>query len=188
MDLQELKKVDPKNYAYYGLCYQVYRFLKRPEFYQVINKFNGKAYSKRFETALKNCIEVLTQKGYINALDLAIIPDNFNGECWLVTFKAEIFLWIPGHYSQKIRFTILSNDKKLNAGNSILSENAITNINDYKKSLRKQLLRFIKTVRNYEKIKNEIEQKQSEFNTWNAHIRDQYAYYVLYEIGLKSLI
>lgn len=188
MKLQEFKKVDPKNYDYYDLCYRVYRFLKRPELYQVIKKFDGKAYTKRFETALQKCANDLSEKGCINALDLAIISDNFNNECWLVTFKAEIFLWVPGHYSQKIRFSMLSNDKKLNAENTILKDNAILNINNYKKSLRKQLLRFIKTVRHYEKIKMEIEQKQKEFESWRAHINDQYSYYVLYEMGLKSLI
>ena len=42
MKLQEFKKVDPKNYDYFDLCYQVYRFLKSPELYQVIEKFDGK--------------------------------------------------------------------------------------------------------------------------------------------------
>lgn len=187
MELQEFKKVDPKNYDYYKLCYQVYKFLKRPELYQVIEKFDGKAYSRRFETALKNCTKDLAEKGYINALSLEITPDYYSGSCWLVTFQAEIHIWLTAHYSEKIYFKLLRNEKKIDAGNAILSENAILNINDYKKTLRRNLLKFIKTVKNYEEIKKEIDQKQNEFINWNSLIRNQYSYYVLNKMGLREL-
>ena len=187
MKLQEFKKVDPKNYDYFDLCYQVYRFLKSPELYQVIEKFDGKAYTKRFETALKNCAKSLAEKGYIDALNLTVTPESFCGSCWLLTFKAEIHIWLRDRYSEKIYFNLLWNDKKLNAENTILKDNVFTNINDYKKALRRNLLKFIKTVKNYEKIKKEIEQKQSEFKSWFKFISDQYHCYVLEKMGLKDL-
>lgn len=187
MKLQEYKKIDPKNYDYFDLCYQVYRFLKSPEFYQVIEKFDGKDYSKRLETALKNCAKSLAEKGYIDALNLEVTPDHYNGSCWLVTFTAEIHIWLKKHYSERIYFDLLRNETKLNAGNAILSENAFININTYKKALRKKLLKFIKTVKNYDEIKKEIEQKQKEFESWRNLINDQYSCYILEQIGLKYL-
>lgn len=187
MKLQEFKKVDPKNYDYFDLCYQVYRFLKSPELYQVIEKFDGKAYTKRFETALKNCAKSLAEKGYINALNLTVTSDSFSGPCWLATFKAEVHIWLRDHYSEKIYFNLLWNDRKLNAGNTILKDNALKNINDYKKALRKNILSFLKTVKNYEEIKKEIDQKQKEFKTWFDLITDQYHCYVLEKMGLKAL-
>lgn len=187
MKLQEFKRVDPKNYDYFVLCYQVYRFLKSPELYQVIEKFDGKEYTKRFETALKNCAKSLTEKGYIDALNLEVTPDYYSGSCWLVTFTAEIHIWLKKHYSERIYFNLLRNETKLNAGNTILKENALKNINDYKKALRKNILSFIKTVKNYEEIKKEIEQKQKEFESWRDLIKDQYSYYILDQIGLKYL-
>ena len=187
MKLQEFKKVDPKNYDYFDLCYQVYRFLKSPELYQVIEKFDGKAYTKRFETALKNCAKSLAEKGYIDALNLTVTPESFCGSCWLLTFKAEIHIWLRDHYSEKIYFNLLRNDKKLNAGKAILKGNALTNINDYKKALRKNILSFIKTIKNYEEIKKEIDQNQKEFKAWQNLILEQYSLCILDKMGLKNL-
>lgn len=185
MKLQEYKKIDPKNYEYFDLCYQVYRFLKSSELYQVIKKFDGKAYTKRLETALQKCANVLSEKGYINALNLTVTPDYYSGSCWLVTFIAHVYFWIPGHYSERISFNLLRNDKKLDAENTILKDNAFANINDLKKALRKNVLSFLKTVKNYEEIKKEIEQKQKEFKTWHDLIMKQYSWFVLEKMGLK---
>lgn len=185
MKLQEFKKIDPKNYDYFDLCYQVYRFLKSPELYQVIKKFDGKAYSKRFDTALQNCANSLTEKGCINALNLIVTPESFSSPCWLATFKAVVHIWLRDHYSEKIDFTLLWNDRKLDAGKAILKENAFININTYKKALRKNILSFIKTIKNYEEIKKEIEQKQKEFKAWQNLIIKQYSGCVLDKMGLK---
>ena len=187
MKLQEFKKVDPKNYDYFDLCYQVYKFLKSPELYQVVEKFDGKAYTKRFETALKNCAKDLAEKGYINVLILTVTPESFSSPCWLATFKAVVHIWLRDHYSEKIYFTLLWNDRKLGAGKAILKENALTNINDYKKALRKNILSFIKTFKNYEEIKKEIDQKQKEFKAWQNLILEQYSLCVLDKMGLKNL-
>jgi hypothetical protein len=185
MKLQEFKKVDSKNYEYFDLCYQVYRFLKSPELYQVIEKFDGKEYTKRFETALKNCAKSLTEKGYIDALNLTVTPESFSSPCWLATFIAHVYFWIHGHYSERISFNLLRNETKLNVGNTILKDNAFTNINDLKKALRKNVLSFLKTVKNYEEIKKEIDQKQKEFKTWHDLIMKQYSWFVLEKMGLK---
>lgn len=185
MKLQEFKKVDPKNYDYFDLCYQVYKFLKSPELYQVIEKFDGKAYTKRLETALKNCAKSLSEKGYINVLNLTVTSDSFSGHCWLASFIAHVYFWIPGHYSERISFNLLWNDRKLNVENTILKDNAFTNINDLKKALRKNVLSFLKTVKNYEEIKKEIDQKQKEFKTWHDLIMKQYSWFVLEKMGLK---
>lgn len=185
MKLQEFKKVDSKNYDYFDLCYQVYRFLKSPELCQVIKKFDGKDYSKRLETALKNCAKSLAEKGYIDALNLEVTPDYYSGSCWLVTFMAHVYFWIPGHYSERISFNLLRNETKLSVGNTILKDNAFTNINDLKKALRKNILSFLKTVKNYEEIKKEIDQKQKEFKTWHDLIMKRYSWFVLEKMGLK---
>lgn len=185
MKLQEFKKVDSKNYDYFVLCYQVYKFLKSPELYQVIEKFDGKAYTKRFETALKNCAKDLAEKSCIDALNLTVTPDYYTGSCWRLTFKAEVHIWLHNNYSDKIYFTLLWNDKKLEAGNTILKENAISKINDYKNALRKNILSFLKTVKNYEEIKKEIDQKQKEFKAWQDLIMKQYSWCVLDKMGLK---
>lgn len=187
MKLQEYKKIDLKNYEYFHLCYQVYRFLKSPELYQVIEKFDGKAYTKRFETALQKCANDLSEKGYINALNLTITPESFNGSGWVLTFKATVHIWLRANYSDKIYFNLLWNDKKLEVENTILKDNAILNINNYKKALRKNLLSFLKTVKKYDEIKKEIEQKQKDFLNWHNLISDQYHCYVLEKMGLREL-